>query len=325
MAKRNHLAPPTFLIAAVLAGTPGRGAATQAAPGLVGPAGTPDRQIAGGTTLAFAVATVRANRSDRPPELNFTLGPGDAYAATGGLFRARGISLLDYVRFAYKLTDGQAEILRASAPVWIETERFDIQARAETPNPTKDQMRLMMQSLLTERFELQVHTETRQLAVLALVLAKPGRLGAQLRPHSAQDGECTTVAPRSEQGPLSKAAGDLPNVCGSLTGVGVPGAPGRVRLGGRNVPLPLLAGYLGQMGQYDRPVVDQTGLRGQFDVALEWGPDGDSRDPSASALDRSQAYLQEALEDQLGLKLERRRAPIPVLLIDHIDQQPTEN
>jgi hypothetical protein len=139
--------------------------------------GMPDWQVAAGKKLAFEVATIKPNPSEDPPKVNFTLGPGDTYAKTGGRFLASNISLLDYIRFAYKLTDGQIEILQANAPKWMATTRFDIEAKSEIPDPTKDQMRLMMQSLLAERFKLVLHTETRQLPVLALVLAKPGKLG----------------------------------------------------------------------------------------------------------------------------------------------------
>ena len=76
----------------------------------------PAWQIAAGKKLAFEVATIKPNRSDASPEVNFTLGFGDRYADTGGRFLTKNISLLDYIRFAYKLTDGQVEILQASAP-----------------------------------------------------------------------------------------------------------------------------------------------------------------------------------------------------------------
>ena len=285
----------------------------------------PDWQIAAGKKLAFEVATIKPNVSDDSPKVNFTLGPGDSYAETGGRFRASNISLLDYVRFAYKLTDGQIEILQANAPKWIATARFDIEAKSENPNPTKDQMRLMMQSLLAERFGLMVHTETRQLPVLALVLAKPGKLGPQLRPHPAEDGACSNVAARADHPSESESPSAVPAVCGGLMSVGVPSAPSHVRIGGRKVPLTLLAAHLSEMGQFDRAVLDRTGLSGTFDLVLEWGPDPASVSATPEEHVDRQTYLEEALQDQLGLKLERQKAPMDVLLIDHVDRQPTEN
>ncbi|WP_187143265.1 TIGR03435 family protein [Terriglobus albidus] len=284
----------------------------------------PDWQVAAGEKLAFEVASVKPSAPDSQPRVNFTLGPGDVYASTGGRFLASSINLLDYIRFAYKLTDGQAEILRANAPDWITTERFDIQAMSKTPNPTKDQMRLMMQALLAERFKLGIHAEVRELPVLALVLIKPGKPGPQLRPHPTSDSTCSDVmAPMSEDSD-SRHALESPTVCGGLVSTGVPGAPSHVRLTGRKVSLTLLAAHLGEMGHYDRPIVDQTGLTGTFDLVLEWGadPPGSTDSPHR---DDNQSLLQEALKTELGLKLERTRAPSTAFFIDHLDRQPTQN
>jgi uncharacterized protein (TIGR03435 family) len=104
--------------------------------------------------------------------------------------------------------------------------------------------------------------------------------------------------------------------------VGVPSAASHVRIGGRRVPLALLAAHLGEMSGLNRPIVDQTELSGTFDLVLEWGPDSpaEPRDEGSR-----QTYVQEALKEQLGLKLERRKSPVEVLLVDRIDQRPVEN
>jgi uncharacterized protein (TIGR03435 family) len=182
-----------------------------------------------------------------------------------------------------------------------------------------------MQSLLAERFKLVLHTETRQLPVLALVLAKPGKLGPQLRPHPAGDDTCSNVVASLDHQSEPETPSTVPTVCGGLVSVGVPSAPSHVRIGGRKVPLALLAAHLGEMGQFDRPIVDRTGLTGTFDFALEWGPDPASGPAASEDHEDRQTNLQEALQDQLGLKLERQKAPLDVLLIDHVDQQPAEN
>jgi uncharacterized protein (TIGR03435 family) len=287
--------------------------------------GMSDWQGAAGKKLAFEVATIKPNASDDPPKVNFILGPGDTYAKTGGRFLASNISLLDYIRFAYKLSDGQLGILQASAPKWVATTRFDIEAKSEIPDPTKDQMRLMMQSLLAERFKLVLHTETRQLPVLALVLTKSGKLGSQLLPHPAEDDTCSNVVASTNHQYEPEAPSAVPTVCGGLVSAGVPSAPSHVRIGGRKVPLALLAAHLGEMAQFDRPILDRTGLSGTFDFALEWGPDPASGSAATEDHDDSQTNLQEALRDQLGLKLERQKVPMDILLIDHVDQQPSEN
>src|SRR5580704_8122016 len=109
---------------------------------------------AAGTILpAFDVASVKPNTSSAPASSRFPMGPGDAYVS-GTLFSATNQALIVYLRFAYKL--GQGGLLRL--PGWVYNDRFDIEARAQG-NPTKDQMRLMVQSLLADRFNLMTHTE----------------------------------------------------------------------------------------------------------------------------------------------------------------------
>lgn len=270
---------------------------------------TADWQTAAGSHLAFEVATIKRNTSDVPASANFTLGPGDSYKPNGGRFLSTNISLLDYIRFAWKLTDGQVALLETSAPRWIATEHFDITAKSDLPSPTKDQMRLMVQSLLITRFNLKEHTETRDLPALALVLTSPNKLGPQLHPHPAADNTCAS------------ATSNAPSICGSLISA-TASSPSHVRLIGQKVTLDLLAAHLGQMGGFSRPILNQTNLTGTYDLTLEWGPDTDT-DPMDS--NSRQTYLQRALQDQLGLKLERRTAPVTILLIDHINQQPSDN
>ena len=113
--------------------------------------------------------------------LTFLLGPADSYSANGGLLSTTNLALVSYIGFAYKLTGNQTQSLGSELPKSIRGDRFDIQAHAPA-NTTKDQMRLMMQSLLADRFKLVVHTEKRQLPIFALVLEKPGKTGPQLRP-----------------------------------------------------------------------------------------------------------------------------------------------
>jgi len=122
----------------------------------------------------FDVASVKPNESDDSPTSNFPLGPGDVYIPNGGFFSATGQPLNIYLKFAYKITGSQWQSLEPQLPPWTGSERFDIQARAEG-NPTKDQMRLMMRSLLAERFKLAIHTEQRQAPVYGrfLVLGPP--------------------------------------------------------------------------------------------------------------------------------------------------------
>ena len=136
---------------------------------------------------SFEVASVKSNRTEAPATTLFPLGPGDAYAANGGRFRATNQPLITYLRFAYRL--GQGDLL--DLPRWVYNERFDIEARANG-EPAKDQMRVMMRSLLKDRFKLVVHTEQRTQAIFDLELATPGRTGPQLRAHQTDE---TCVSP----------------------------------------------------------------------------------------------------------------------------------
>ncbi len=127
----------------------------------------------------------------------------DKTAPEGSLFRATNQPLLRYIIFAYKLNGTEELALRGAqfkvwgglglnVPAWVMDTHYDIEARAPG-GATKDQMRLMMQSLLAERFKLEVHKETRQAAVFAMALEKVGTLGPQLRAHPASDTCATTV------------------------------------------------------------------------------------------------------------------------------------
>jgi uncharacterized protein (TIGR03435 family) len=152
-------------------------------------------QIDAGGKMAFDVASVKPNPTPGRPTSNVTL-IGEAYAPTGGLFSATNTTLMNYMRFAFKdiKLAYQATPDLAGAPAWVRNARFDIEARAQG-NPTKDQMRLMVQSVLADRFKLAVHYETRKLPVYALVLSKEGKLGPQLKPA---DGSCSSTSDDSK-------------------------------------------------------------------------------------------------------------------------------
>ena len=202
--------------------------------------------------------------------------------------------------------------LRERLPDWVTIERYDVQARAEG-NPTKDQMRLMMRALLAERFKLAVHYETRQGPVFALVPLKPGKTGPDLRPHPS-DATCPKRADESALMP-PMVAGGFPATCGGI--VRVPAStPGRLSLGARDVTMGFIASSISGIGNLGRPVVDQSGLDGTFDFIIEWAPD--------STPEESGPTFVEALQKQLGLKLEPRNGQIDVVVLDHIEH-PTPN
>ncbi len=176
-----------------------------------------------------------------------------------------------YISFAYKLH--YFDDFHAQLPKWA-NDNYVIDAKADG-DPTKDRMRLMMQSLLADRFKLRVHFETKEAPVLALILVKPGTLGPKLIPHSAGPpcpdsfemiNPSTTSLP-----PLPKAGDVFPPQCG--TPGQVRGTSDGTRVGSRNTTMGLLAddiyAYGSPLGELDKPVVDQTGLQGRFDYILE--------------------------------------------------------
>jgi bla regulator protein blaR1 len=209
-------------------------------------------------------------------------------------------------------------------PKWFDTDVFQIEARA-AGNPTKDQMRLMMQSLLAERFKLTVHFESPVIPVLALTLVKPGKVGPKLRPHA--EGPPCGEYPSMTMPSLPKPGDLFPPSCGDQESMR--GATGGHLIGSRDASMATVAdtiySYGFMAGEVDKPVVDQTGLKGSYDFTLEYGGPNDSFARPASVSQESQgtSFLT-ALREQLGLKLVSSKAPVRTIVIDHIEK-PSEN
>jgi uncharacterized protein (TIGR03435 family) len=252
--------------------------------------------------LAFEVASVKSNQSEAAATSRFALGPGEAYVP-GGRFVATNQPAIVYIRFAYKLAQAdQSDPL--NLPAWVYDERFDIAARAQG-SPTKDQMRRMMQGLLSERFKLRTHTERRTQSVLNLMLTRSGKTGPQLQRHTAD--ETCTPAPSLQLPPIP--CGSVGPVPASLTGRG--------RIVAKGATMARIASFLmNPFTGVDRPVVDRTGLTGEFDMSVEWSLARDSAQPLE---DTAPTFLQ-ALREQLGLKLQADKAPVDVLVIDHVER-----
>jgi bla regulator protein BlaR1 len=271
---------------------------------------------------AFEVASIKLNKSSDPPHSNIALGPGDFMRPVGGLFSASNHPLAAYITFAYKL-GGNMQYLMPGLPSWVISEHFDIEARAEG-SPKKDEFRLMMQSLLADRFKLTIHHETREVPVFALVLSKAGKTGPQLFPHT-DDATCASMTQFQQYQNESGVAPSIdPKVmlpalpCNVISNL-QPTAPGRIRLGGRKVPLQLIASSFSGYDNFNRPIVDRTGLTGTFDFWLEFTPPANGAPPGFQP-DATGPSSQEALQEQLGLKLESQKAPLDVMVVDHIEQ-----
>jgi bla regulator protein BlaR1 len=292
----------------------------------------PEWQMAAGGKAVFEVASVKQNMLP-PPAIgeivqthsNIPLDDSDTFPATGGLFSVENKSLAQYILFAYrlKLSDGRA--VSAQLPKWAITEHFDIEARGAA-NATKDQMRLMMQSLLADRFKLAEHFENRQTPVFALLPVRPEKIGAQLRPHS-EDPPCPIYPfPPGYTAPPQRTPDGFPSVCGVL----LQGArtDGSERLYARNVTMQQIAENLRLFPGVgiDRSIQDQTGLSGKFDFILEFAPEPGPTSQAAmqTSTDASGPTFLEALKDQLGLMLDPQIAPVEYFVVDHIEE-PTAN
>jgi uncharacterized protein (TIGR03435 family) len=198
----------------------------------------------------------------------------------------------DIISFVYGLHPKQIE----SGPAWVGQNKYDVQAKPEADGqPSDKQWRTMLQKLLADRFKLTFHRDKRDLSAYVIVLA-------------------------DKTGPkLTKSAQD-PN---ALPGLGFR-ALGNMRA--TNATMADLAGLLQGM-VLDRPVVDQTGLPERFDFTLLWTPDQSQfggRVPTATDDPNAPPGLFTAIQEQLGLKLDSKRAPVDVFVIDHVEP-PTEN
>jgi uncharacterized protein (TIGR03435 family) len=270
-------------------------------------------QLASVSKPEFEAASVRPDDSDQQEPPTFPFAADDSYPIPITLLRA-DFTLDTYIAFAYKLweTPNLRHDLLAGQPNWVGEQRYRIQARIPE-NATKDQVRLMMQSLLAERFGLKVHFKSQEVPVLVLSMKKRGVLGPGLKNHI--DGP---VCPPPE----TAVAGDVfPSLCGD-TQMKSDGPLALV--GARNITLDKLASFLGTYGflngEFDHDVIDETGLQGHYDYTLRFARKNSANDPEKDV----GPSLVEALRDQLGMKLTSKRATVQRLIIDHVER-PSDN
>jgi uncharacterized protein (TIGR03435 family) len=286
---------------------------------LTAQSGAPQWQIDAGGKMSFEVASVKASEpGDHGYRMNFPLTLGPNFVPVGNRMSVN-VPLRVLIGFAYKLSPGQTRFLMPGLPNWVDSEWFEVEARA-SGNPTKDQFRLMAQSLLADRFALTVHHESRRLPIFALVLSRLGKTGPQLTPHT-DDSMC---AGDEQQDLLHTFNPGLPPFpCGSILFPGMaPSVPGRIKGGGRDLTLDYFAAFLtGFQGLgLDRPVMNQTGLGGSYDFWMELVRPSSTPLPIGVQTDPTGPTLFEALRDQLGLKVKATTGAVDVLVIDHIEE-----
>jgi uncharacterized protein (TIGR03435 family) len=192
---------------------------------------------------------------------------------------------------------------RSTGPADPDVPRFDVQGKPPDNTQPADR-RAMMRALLEDRFKLRVHRETRQMPVYALTVARAGRLGPNLAPSQF---DCRAYQAQRRAGGTAQEPVDAKGSswCPSFVDTSRPGVSNE-RFAG---PIRVLMQRVQPL--VDRPVVDATGLSGNFEWAMRlgWGPDAPADVPGIFT----------ALQDQLGLKLETRQAPVEVLVVDSVE------
>jgi uncharacterized protein (TIGR03435 family) len=236
-----------------------------------------------------------------------------------GRLNCEGITAKFLISMAY----GVKEFQVTGGPGWIDSDRYDIDAKEEDseaeaarklpPDKANGRNELMIQALLADRFHLKVSHETKELPVYAIVVAKNGP-----KLHEAKPGD---TYPNGIKGPDGVAHGGMMRMgAGQLTGQGL--------------QMGALATMLSQ--QLGRTVLDQTGLKGQYDISLQWTPEageglmfggpggGPPPGDNPTPLEATDPSIFTALQEQLGLKLDSTKGPVEIIVIDHVEQ-PSEN
>jgi uncharacterized protein (TIGR03435 family) len=241
--------------------------------------------------LVFDVASVKPTTGTCPPVCGLirpTVGAGG--------YHIEGAPLRLIMTVAYTVTDRQI----TGGPAWIGADRFDIEAKAERSRTT-DELHVMLQHLLEERFHMTIRHEARQESVWNLVVAKEGQ---KMTAHDPDDKDYPPIGGRAVRAPD-----------GSL-------CPG---FAGKNVRMDYLAFFLSR--NMDRMILDKTGLEGRWDFDLHFLPDAArlaAGGPGAPAISPDCGDLASSLPKQLGLRLEAGKGPVDFLVIDHVEK-PSEN
>ena len=252
--------------------------------------------------LAFSTSAILAQSPAPRPKFDAfdvaTVKPVDSDAKSGRYITMQGTNRFVEKDYTLKLLIAAAYDLNprtiSGGPAWIGTDHYDI--LAVTPGdvrPDHDEQMTMLRSLLTDRFKLTFHREPKVFSIYQLELAKNG--------------------PKLKE---STAHPDDPVVVG-------PGVvyPQRIVLPGRNATMGNFVSLL-QRAILDRPVVDKTGLSGRYDFDLEWAPDETQfgGDVPAATSAATSPPLFEAIQQELGLKLEATKGPVDALVVDKAER-----
>jgi uncharacterized protein (TIGR03435 family) len=264
--------------------------------------------------IAFEVASIKPSQPLPMGQMRIMMN------TDGGMLRYNNASLKDCIRVAYRVKDFQVQ-----GPDWLGSTRFDIVAKLPDGS-SQDQVPEMLQTLLADRFKLTLRRETKEHAIYALVA---GKGGPRLKPAEIPTGEAATPGAAPGRGGMPRGA------------MSMMVDPSGAHLKAPSATLATLAEMISRFSE--RPVVDQTGIEGQYDFDLVFAPEtmrgmpgggmrgpmqpppGGSEHPPAEAPSEGAAGSIYDSVQRYGLKLEPRKAPMEILTVDHIERTPTEN
>lgn len=265
-------------------------------------------QTAAPDRLTFEAASVKPAKS-ASGRFTMTGGPG---TSDPGRITYTNIMLRRILLSAYEVKNYQI-----SGPEWLDSLRFDITAKVPG-GATKEDLQSMLRNLLATRFKMTVHRESKELPIYALLVAKNGpKVKA-----TVDDGARAGTPPEDQLAMIKPVEGKdgFPALSLPAPGLVVETKDGRARVTSKETPISKFADLLS--GQLGHPVVDMTGLDGNYSFVLYFTPEGlspgDGPGPSGPSIFG-------ALQEQLGLRLEARKGPVELLVIDHAEKVPTGN
>jgi uncharacterized protein (TIGR03435 family) len=243
------------------------------------------------------------------------------------------LSLAELIRAAYRV-----KLYQISGPDWMTTSRFDVVAKLPEGAKT-DQVPEMLRTLLGERFHLVLHNSSKEMPVYALVVGKEGSKLKESTPDDATDGAGAAAGGsaaggaggrRGEGASPMTSSGSGPN--GSYT---MSAGSNGLHMDLKNVTIGTMIDWLSRFT--DKPVVDQTGLAGRYDLSLDASRDEmlNAARAAGMVIDSARRAPEGATDpggdsvfasvQKAGLKLEPRRLPLTLLVVDRLDKTPTEN
>jgi uncharacterized protein (TIGR03435 family) len=282
-------------------------------------AGATAPQAQAGAPQSFEVASIKPSAPAENGMFMVMMGN-----SPGGRWTAKGVTTSILIQQAYDVKDFQI----SGGPSWLNSERYDIVAKADTPNITREMLKVLLQSLLAERFNLKFHRDTKELPIYALVVGKNGHKlhASEIQPNTQGDAQ---AANPSKPGQTGGGTGGAVEVAGAPVKSGSQIRMGRGQLNAQMTPVSAIAAMLAQ--QLGRPVIDKTDIKGNFDFSLQWTPDetqrgigfGGMEKPATDSplpSDPTSPSIFTAVQEQLGLRLEATKGPVEILVIDRIEK-----